>query len=324
MVRLSRLDPDTCTETIIHEDLVVSRGPHYKISMSFEMPEQLESVETEKKKLPIGKLEEGEKPDAFAQKMELLAKATFKLKTVGEENLKSIPPDRRVIFVTTHITNSDVPLALAALGQDFHLAVGDASTNHNISENPFGYLGDTLAGSENFMPISRQKNANAPSTGIFDPEDFEKMQDTFHENKALVLSAYYIDRNKDLKLPEKGGYGAAYLAEMADAVVVPVAINIKSKEAVNTVISGIKAALSRPEAEVVIGEPFELEKMENVSAVKEIMAKRKQGSLSKEDIAAFKQVSHGLRERSDVLMQHLAELLPEEKRGSWNSPDKTL
>ena len=287
------------------------------------MPEQLNSAETEKKKLPIGRLEEGEKPDAFARKMELMAKATFKVEAVGQENLAAIPPDRRVVFVTTHITNSDVPLALSVLGKDFHLVVGDASTNHDFHKNPFGYIGDTLAGKENFMPVSRRvdKDLARGSTGVFNPEDFENMKPVFDENKAVILPAYYLDRNTDLRLPEKGGYGAAYLAEAVDAVIVPIAINVKSKETVNTPLSGVMAALSRPEAEVVIGKPFELEKMENISAVREIMAKRKQGKLSGEDVAAFKDASNGLRERSDVLMQHLAELLPEEKRGEWGKPE---
>jgi hypothetical protein len=293
--------------------------------MNFENPEQLNNVEAEAKKRAIGRLEEGEKPDAFARTFELLAKATFsKVETVGEENLDSIPPDRRVIFVTTHITNSDVPLALSVLGKKFHLVVGDASTNHDLSKNPLGYIGDTLAGKENFMPVSRRtdKSLARGSIGVFNPDDFENMKPVFDNNKAVILPAYYIDRNKDLKLPEKGGYGAVYLAETANAVIVPVAINVKSKETVNTPLSGIKAALSRPEAEVIIGQSFELQKMENISDVKEIMAKRREGALSREDVSAFKEATHELRERSDVLMQHLAELLPEEKRGKWATPER--
>jgi hypothetical protein len=292
--------------------------------MNLETPEQLNNPEVEKKKRAIGQLQEGEKPDAFARKMELMARATFKVNAIGQENLAAIPPNRRVIFVTTHITNSDVPLALSVLGKDFHLVVGDASSNHDFSRNPFGYIGDTLAGKENFMPVSRRtdKNLARGSIGVFNPEDFENMKPVFDEDKAVILPAYYMDRNKDLELPKKGGYGAAYLAETTDAVIVPVAINVKSKETVNTPLSGVRAALSRPEAEVAIGKPFELEKMGDISAVREIMAKRQQGKLSGEDIAAFKEASRGLRERSDVLMQHLAELLPEEKRGGWANAEQ--
>jgi hypothetical protein len=268
-----------------------------------------------------GRLEAGEKPDIFARKIELLVDVTFsKVETIGKENLDSIPADRKVIFATTHITNSDVPLALSVLGKEFHLSVGDASTHRNITENPFAFIGTELAGGEkNFISVSHRKDAKTGETGVFNPDDFEKMQNVFNENKAVILSAYYKDQNKNLELPERGGYGAAYLAEIADAIIVPVAIDIKSEEHVNTVLSSIKATLSRPEAKVIIGKPFELQKSENVSALKEIMNKRKQGiKLSSNEILLFNEASQELRGQSDILMQHLAELLPEEKRGEWN------
>jgi 1-acyl-sn-glycerol-3-phosphate acyltransferase len=255
--------------------------------------------------------------------MELFKKLLFsKVDVAGEENFAAIPPDRQVVFVTTHLTNFDIPLASSVLGKEFHLAVGDASTNHHFFENPFGTVGDVVAGRKNFIPVSRRKGKakGAPSTGIFDPEDFEKINDTFGRNKAVVMSAYYKDRNNELKLPPRGGHGAAYLAEAADAIVVPVAIDIKAKERKATAVSDLAATLNRPEAKITIGKPFELEKMKNISAVRDIMAKRKQGKLSGEDVATFKEASHELRERSDVLMQHLAELLPEEKRGKWGEP----
>ena len=289
--------------------------------MKFESFKSTDNKESKEEPLAIGQLKEGEKPDAFARKIELLIRATFSnVETIGEENLTSIPPNRRVIFVTTHITNSDVPLALSSLGQKFHLTVGDASTNHDFSKNPLGFIGDTLAGKENFMPVSRRTDEHlaAGSVGVFNPDDFENMKSVFDDGKAVVLPAYYIDRNKDLSLPRKGGYGAAYLAETSNAIIVPVAINIKSKESINTPLSGIKAVLNRPKAEVIIGEPFELDKIENISAIKEVMDKRKQGPLSSEDTATFKATANGLRDQSDILMQHLAELLPEEKKGKWS------
>jgi 1-acyl-sn-glycerol-3-phosphate acyltransferase len=295
--------------------------------MNFEMPERLNNPEAETKKRAVGQLAEGEKPDAFTRKMELFGKLLFsKVNVAGEENFAAIPPDRQVMFVTTHLTNFDIPLASSVLGKKFHLAVGDASTNHHFLENPFGTVGDVVAGRKNFIPISRRKGRTkgASSAGIFDPEDFEKIGDAFGQNKAVVISAYYKDRNDELKLPPRGGYGAAYLAEATDAIVVPVAIDIKAKERKATAVSDLAAALDRPEAKITIGKPFELEKMENISAVRDIMAKRQREKLSGEDIAAFKGASRGLRDRSNVLMQHLAELLPEEKRGEWTSarPEK--
>lgn len=266
----------------------------------------------------LGRLTPKEKPDAFTRKIELLTKTGFsKVETRGEENLELIPPERKVIFVTTHITDSDVPLAISVLGKKFHLAAGDASTHRKFSENTFAFIGTTLAGPENFLSITHRDDPQTGETGVFDPEDFRKMQNVFNGGKAVVMAAYYKSQNKELQLPGKGGYGAAYLAELADAVVVPVAVNIKSRENIHTAASIIKATFSRPEAEVVIGRPFE-PAAEDLAAIGEIAEKRKRGErLEKKDVEAFRAASNQLREQSDAFMRRLAELLPEEKRGNW-------
>jgi hypothetical protein len=296
--------------------------------MNFEMPEQVNSEETEKKRLPIGRLAEGEKPDAFGRTMDLFTKATFsEIKVVGEENLDSIPAGREVIFVTTHITNSDEPLALAVLGKKFHLAAGDASTHHNISENTGAYFAIHAAGEQNFKAIKHRDDPDRGEVGVFDPENLDQMQTVFEENKALVMPAYYKDRNKDLELPTKGGYGAAYVAGRSKNVVfVPVAIDIESKEPITSAASAIRTTLSRPKARVIIGKPFEPEPMKHISAIRDITTKRHQRlegeKLSPEDVASFKEASGELRGQSDILMQHLAELLPEEKKGNWAETTK--
>ena len=247
--------------------------------MSIEMPEQFHDAGSENKKLPIGRLEEGEKIDAFARKMELFIRATFgNVEVVGEENLDSIPSDRRVVFITTHITNSDIPLGVIRARQKIP---SDRRGRINASRHIGKYVRfcrGCSCGRKKFIPISRRKVKDAPvgSVGIFDPEDFDEIETAFDKNKAVILSAYYISHNKDLRLPQKGGYGAAYLAEMADAVIVPVAADVKSEEYKNTTLGAIKVSLSRPDANVIIGEPFELKKMKDISAIKEIMKKREQ------------------------------------------------
>lgn len=283
------------------------------------MPERLEmGGENKTESRVLGRLRPDEKPDAFTRKIELLTKAGFsKVEARGEENLELIPPDRNVVFVTTHITDSDVPLAISVLGKKFHLAAGDASTHRKFSENTFAFIGTALAGSKNFLSVSHRDDPQTGETGVFDPEDFRKMQNVFENGKAVVMAAYYKSQNKGLKLPEKGGYGAAYLAELTNAVVVPVAINVRSKENIHTAASIVKATLSRPEAEVVIGYPFEPQ-AEDLTAIGLVAEKRKRGEyLDKDDVEAFRAASGRLREQSDVFMRHLAELLPEEKRGDW-------
>lgn len=43
--------------------------------------------------------------------------ATGKIQTHGEEHLKEIPPDKKVIIATTHISDLDVPIATLKLGK---------------------------------------------------------------------------------------------------------------------------------------------------------------------------------------------------------------
>jgi hypothetical protein len=101
-----------------------------------------------------------------------------------------------------------------------------------------------------------------------------------------------------------------------------VAIDIESKEPITSVASAVRTTLSRPKARIIIGKPFEPEAMEHISTIHDITAKRHEHlpdeKLSPGDVASFKKASDELRDQSDIVMEHLAELLPEEKRGAWS------
>ncbi len=287
---------------------------------SFERPERGAGAPEGEQEQPAasGRMREGEKPDSFVNKIELLVKANFREITErGEENLDRIPPDRRVIFATTHSTNSDVPIALSVIGKKFHLAVGDASTHRKFAESPVAFVGTKIVGEEHFYSVQHKKQKGV-ERGLFDPEDFENMEGAFESGKAVMLSAYYHGRYES-ELSERGGYGAVYLAQIADALIVPVAVDIKSSELGEK--SDVKLLMERPNVDVVIGEPIELPKIDGIERIKAILEKRKEGRLSREDLLEFRQLANELRERSDMLMQDIANLLPEEKRGKWGKKE---
>ncbi|MFH0851994.1 MAG: hypothetical protein V1845_00065 [bacterium] len=264
-----------------------------------------------------GLLENQEKPAAIVKKLEYFLKAQFgKIEVNGQENLDLIPRDRRVIFASTHLSNFDVPISIYSVGQHFRLLIGDASTHSKFSENPTGYIGNRLAGKENFVPIKHKKDEKGVERGRFNPEDLENLKTAFEEKKALMMSVYYSGEEKN-NLPDKGGYGAVYLAEIADALIVPVAVDIKSKEKTEMQKNVVKAILSFPDVQVNIGKPIELPKIEGIEGLKEIWEKRKTDKLSKEETEEFHSLSQQLREQSDLVMKKLAELLPKEKRGKW-------
>jgi len=281
------------------------------------MPENKE--ETKPQQNVSGLLENQEKPEAIVKKLEYFLKAQFgKIEVKGRENFDLIPKDRHVIFAPTHLSNFDVPISIYSVGQHFRLMVGGASTHLKFSENPTGFIGDRLAGKENFIPIKHKKDEKGVERGRFNPEDLENLKTAFEEKKALMVSAYYSGEEKN-SLPDKGGYGVVYLAEIADALIVPIAVDIKSKEKTEMQKNIVKAIFSFPDAQVNIGKPINLPKIEGIERLKEIWGKRKTDRLSKEETEEFHRLSQQLREQSDLVMKKLAELLPEEKRGKWAS-----
>jgi len=73
----------------------------------------------------------------------------------------------------------------------------------------------------------------------------------------------------------------------------------------------LKTLIKRPEATVIIGKPFELEKIKNIEYLRTIFEKRKIGKekLIKEDLDKFHEISTKLREQSNLIMDKLANLL---------------
>ena len=55
--------------------------------------------------------------------------ASGEIQTHGEEHLKEIPPDKKVIIATTHISDLDVPIATLKLGKYFDIAITNQSTS---------------------------------------------------------------------------------------------------------------------------------------------------------------------------------------------------
>lgn len=271
--------------------------------MSFEKPEEVTA----------------ENPNPLVRKLRWFLERGFsKIEIRGEENLKALPSDAKVILAPTHLSDSDVPLTIGMLGDKFKdIAVVDASTHHNFFDSPMEYIGNVLGGKKNFIPVSQRKVTKKVIRGKFESEDFEPMHEAIEKGKALIISAYY-NPTAGWKLPDKGGHGAVYLAQIADAFVVPVAVNIKSKEQVGMAGLGILRTIKeKPEVEIVVGKPMAFPKIDNVEQFSDIIEKRKSGPLVPEDREKFRTISDELRENSDSLMMNLARMLPKEKRGVW-------
>lgn len=286
----------------------------------YKPPEEKANSEISKKEKPqSGALLENESPDTLIARLNLVIEKKFAIDVKGKENLQLIPPDRKVIFVPTHLTNWDVPIALSVMGKYFHVAVGDASTHHSIGENTPAYLGNLLVGQDNFYSVEHNKDSEGVERGNFNPDDFERMKEAFQENKALVISAYYTGKESQ-ELPKRGEYGAVYLAEANNALIIPVAVDVKQEEQVG-VFKKILDAFKKSVTEVTIGKPIELEEIRDIERISEIINIRKERKLTHEETQEFHRLRLALKEQSDRVMKKIAEMLPEEKRGRWQKVD---
>ncbi len=233
----------------------------------------------------------------------------------GLENLSEIPKNKNIVIVTTHASDLDVPLTIKALGKIFGLAVSDAATNHSF-KNIGAKVGLMRAGEDNFIPIEYRNGKKDIEAG-FNPDNFTPMVDALETGKAVIVAAHNPSRSDRL---EKGGIGGVYLAQLSDAIIIPVSVNVKSEK--TSSLKGFLKMVSgggRKDADVVIGHPIELPEIEGIEDFKNIMNKRKSGEkLTSEEIDRFKQISSLLKEQSNSVMQNLASAMPDEKRGPYS------
>lgn len=259
----------------------------------------------------------GEKtPHRFMLALTAFEKMVLGTVTVeGMERISSIPKDRKVIIATSHASDLDIQLATHALGGYFDLMITNQSLQHTFAKDPMSNIGMRVAGPKNFMPIE-YRVANNKKNPHFKPEDYENMADAMDTGKTMVIAAHNPSKRGQL---ERGGYAAAYLAQLTNAVIVPVGVDIHNKGDADIGIAEkpLKVVLNRPDATVRIGEPFSLGSIEGIQRMAEIMDKRDRGErLNAEEVKEFSLLNKNLKEKSAEIMAHVAALIPEEKRGS--------
>lgn len=291
-------------------------------SPKIEEPAKIEEPTSEKTKK-----NKKEKPNALvkdARGLNLL----YKTKVVGGENLETIPQGKNIIIVTTHNNDSDVGLVINALGSHFkNITVVEESTHYIFKQDPISFLG-RLMHRKNAFRVD-YNNGSDDRKGKFDPNNFEPMKKSLEEGKPLVMAAYFTPNYSETVngLPDKTGNGTAYLAQITkDAIILPVAVDIKLdkpvlKKSDNNNLYIQRLLKGRISADVTIGQPFTLDHIENIDHLGEIIQKRKTGAepATKEELEEFSRLNKGLKEQSKAIMQHLAELLPPEKRGVWGN-----
>jgi hypothetical protein len=251
-------------------------------------------------------------------KLWALSAINGKVSVEGIENIEKIPQGKRTIIACSHVTDGDVPSAMSVLSDHFDFAIANQRTHQQWGEEPIMKLAVVATGSKNFFPIDYAFSGTEKKRdkiGSFNPDNYQPMKEVMKkEGKALFIAAHSPTYGG---LPEKGGLGAIYLAQITDnSILLPVASDLVHPSGhVMNADENIKSLLNRPTAKVIIGKPFELPKIEGIENLPGLI-KRKE-VLSEEERMEWARLMKALKIQSDDLMKRISCLLPQEKRGNW-------
>ena len=319
-------------ETIVESELEIENEPEevgrfrQTVKKIFGRKEEVESEkeDTESKREPS--------PKRFSISVEMMTKLFSEFNVEGKENIENIPEGKRIILATTHTSDFDIPLAAAALSRDMKLVITHISYQEEFfksikaSDVTIGSI--LVAGRKNFLPIRyvRDKNRAMGRQGQMNPEDMENIVSAMDEGNAAIIAAH--NPVFDDKLPDKPGFAAIRVAQLAgkDAIVVPISVQIGDQSERGRSKPG-NVIKNRPEAKVVIGKPLTFDDPEaNIAGDKidSILKNRELGSpLSQEEGEQIKEARMIINETEGAkLMGALASISPEEMRGNWEGESK--
>ncbi len=257
------------------------------------------------------------RPQITPRRLMLALEAAVKLQTKsvevdGKDHLKEIPPDSKVIVATTHLSDLDVPMAAYVLGNELNLIITDQSVHHHFTEEGGSYIEMILAGKENFIPIDHKKSHKGKEPS-FNPDNFAPMAEALEKGKDVVFAAHAPSKKHEKNLKnDRGGYGAVYLAEISDAVVLPVAVEVIFDGGTGMYENHFKTFFKKPDVKVHIGAPFKLEKIKGIERFSELMKRHSEtGPLTIEEFKEFSGTKAALKLQSKFLMSKLVALFPD-------------
>ncbi len=138
------------------------------------------------------------------------------------------------------------------------------------------------------------------------------MRKALEEGKSIIMASH----NPCLKATNsldgiKGGYGAIYLANISDAFILPVAVEIIGIKEAGMSETKIKTFLHKPNAIIHIGPPIKLEKIKGIEDLEELAKNEINVDLKKTTyLSVLKKLESSLKTQSQFLMSQLAMLMP--------------
>ncbi len=230
------------------------------------------------------------------------------IEVIGKEHLDEIPDGMNVVVAGSHVSDFDMPLIATALGKDLNIAITDMSVHSTDWKKDPTYVGMLIAGIRNFIQISWHTGAGGKRQPRLNPENYGPVRDALNRGKAVLMAAHNPSYGS---LPDKPGIGAELVAETTpNTVILPVTVDVQDEQA-STATKFRQQMMSlfrRPKVVVTIGKPITPQMQ--IDPADLIRGETRSA-------AEVSQTLHGIRDRSRVVMQALAEMLPEGQKGSY-------
>lgn len=265
--------------------------------------------------------------------MQLNRKAYFKKPTVlGFENLLAIPANYPLVIVVSHFSDSDLQIVAGELGTRLQkvrpqrlLAMSCQSQNFADIKTSFFIK---AAGKQHFFGIDAYFDKNLGRLKFtFNERNFIKMARALKAGTDIIIAAHEPLSNipdSSWVLPKRSGLGAAYLVQIADALILPVAVDIQTAYPIG-MSADIRGAAKRlltgekPDVKVVIGSALKLDEIpdEELRLFGPYLKRKSKNSLSEEWERMGEKVFKKIVNDGNTIMKAIASLLPREKRGIW-------
>ncbi len=240
----------------------------------------------------------------------------------GLENLINIPKNENLVISTTHLSDIDMEVAVTTVASYRDVSVTSQSIN---LKNPIVGRIMRWVGKNEVYGISGKLGKKGTRSLIyrFNPQDYEAMKVPVEKGRAMIIAAH--KPAYEWKLPDKPGLGAIYLAQISRATILPAAVDVQYPKFIdlhpNNVTGTLKRLLQRKrlDVKVTFGKPIRLDPipLEELEIVAKFLNHDERHKMAKDEIEKAKVTLEKLRLQGSEVMRSLANMLPQNKKGSW-------
>jgi hypothetical protein len=233
----------------------------------------------------------------------------------GLENVKRAKednPEEKYIISSSHAHNLDVPATLKALGEELNIQVsGESLLLEQLKYLDKKALINLSWGRENFTAIDYKDDKNG-KRGLFNPDNFFELEKKMQKGKTPWIASQPFSIDKKIKT---ASIGSVYLAAKAGTSIIPTALDTYNGGSINLEgpLENAKGLIKRSEAVYHIGKPIKFPFLDISIIEKVIEKRRKTEPISPEEQEEFRLVHQQLKERAEILSDHIFEMLPPEK-----------